>query len=439
MSGEKSDLRRRAEQRIAEQPEAVSADEADLQRLVHELRVHQIELELQNTELLALKEAAEAASRAKSAFLANISHEMRTPLHAILGFSQVLKMSAKPEQADLIEHMTKAGDHLLAMIDDLLDLAKIEAGRLSLAEEAFDPHDVIETVRDLVAEAAAAKGLRLAVEAGDLPARLRGDPARLRQALLNYAGNAVKFTERGGIILRAMVAREEAAAVWLRFEARDTGIGIDAATRARLFRPFEQGDASSTRAHPGTGLGLDLVRRLAKMMGGEVGVNSVPGSGSLFWFTARLGKADTARALPMPSSEDPVQVLAEEYGGKRVLLADDDRLSRYGSALILSELGLKVEIADDGAQALESFDAAPPDIILMDIRMPVMDGLEATRHIRAHPAGRDVPILALTANAFQEDRAACLAVGMDDFIAKPFTLEHLAKVLLRHLRRGKGK
>lgn len=285
------ELRRLAEERLAEDAAGTPVDVADLQRLVHELRVHQIELELQNEELRLLKDAAEAANRAKAEFLANISHEIRTPLNAICGFGHALRATASPDQAARIDRIAQASQNLLAILDDILDLAKIESGRLRLDEKAFDPpRDVLEAVRSVVAQAAAGKGLRLEVETAGLPPRVVGDPARLRQALLNYAGNAVKFTEHGFVILRGLVDREEAATVWLRFEVRDTGIGIDAATQARLFRPFEQGDASATRRYGGTGLGLDLVRRLAGLMGGSVGVDSAPGTGSLFWFTARLGK-----------------------------------------------------------------------------------------------------------------------------------------------------
>ncbi|MBL8481302.1 MAG: hypothetical protein JNJ60_03840 [Rhodocyclaceae bacterium] len=290
-------LRRRAEERLAEEQRVLPpVAEGDLLRLVHELRVHQIELEMQNEELRFLKDAAEAASRAKSAFFANISHEVRTPLSVIVSLADVLAQTVGPDAADLIARINLAGRHLLAVIDDILDLAKLEAGRLILVETEFDPQEVVDGVRDLLAAPAAAKALRLQTDTSGLPERLLGDPVRLRQALLNYAGNALKFTTEGSIILRAECIKNEPSRVWLRFSVRDTGTGIDAATQERLFRPFEQGSAPPGNGHNGTGLGLHLVARLAGLMAGSVGVDSSPGMGSLFWFTARLRKLPDAGA-----------------------------------------------------------------------------------------------------------------------------------------------
>ncbi|MBL8473116.1 MAG: response regulator [Rhodocyclaceae bacterium] len=437
-------LRRRAEQRLAELSPTTPTGEPELQRLLHELRVHQIELEMQNEELRSLKDAAEAASRAKSEFVANISHEVRTPLSVMLTLGQVLGQSVSPDLSELVERLNLAGRHLLAIIDDLLDLAKMEAGRLVLAETEFDPREVLYAVRDMLAEQAAAKGLRLEVDTTRLqPQQLLGDPLRLRQALLNYAGNAVKFTESGNIVLSAENVKDKAGKACLRFQVRDSGIGIDPATQLRLFHPFEQGDASPTRRHGGTGLGLHLVKRLAGLMGGEVGVVSVPERGSMFWFSAYLSKADAhaphAAAAPSAAGTDAVQTAKRELRGRRVLLADDDALSRYASVLLLSELGLEIESADDGAQALLRFLAAPPDLVLMDLHMPVLDGIEVTRRIRALPEGQDVPIVALTASVSTQDRKVCLRVGMNDSMEKPLRLELVAEVLLRHMQRDAGQ
>ncbi len=380
---------------------------------------------------------AEAANRAKSAFLANMSHEIRTPMNAILGLGSLLRLDPlTPTQADRLGKIETAANHLMSLLNDILDLSKIEAERLVLEDMDFALAGVMEQTRALIAEAARAKGLMVTIEGEALPLRVRGDPTRLRQVLLNYAGNAVKFTERGSIVLRARLLEQTAADVLVRFEVVDTGPGVDPAQADRLFDAFEQADTSTTRRHGGTGLGLAITRRLAALMGGETGVDSVPGQGSTFWLTARLERARDAAAaesvvLESPSAFEDSSVLG--YGGARILLAEDNPLNREVVLALLQQSNLVVDVAENGALAFEQARTWRYDLILMDMQMPVMDGLEACRRIRLLPEYASVPILALTANAFGEDRVACLAAGMNEHLVKPVSPEALHAALRRWL------
>ena len=410
----------------------------EAERRSAKLRLEQARLEeeiaARTREINDAKDAAEAGSRDRTAFLANMSHEIRTPMNAIIGLAHLLQQEQpRPDQAGQLASLSGAANHLLSIIDNVLDLSKIESHELMLESERINLRALGERVIAIVADQAKAKGVALRLEVPrDLP-RLRGDATRLAQALLNYMSNAIKFTSQGSVTLSMRVAGQTAGQALVRFEVRDTGIGIAPEVLARLFRPFQQAEEDTTRLYGGTGLGLTITRHLARLMGGDAGAESVSGKGSTFWFTAGLAPDEAPDSQPPTLDDTPMHILRQQHMLARVLLAEDHPINQEIVRNLLEAAGLTVTVVADGEAALEELVRENYDLVLMDVQMPRMDGIEATREIRRRPTIQHIPVIAVTANVFSEDRARCLDAGMNDFLAKPVRPDELYSSVLRWL------
>ena len=384
-------------------------------------------------ELVLALERAELAKRSRGEFLANMSHEIRTPMNAVLGMVYLaLRADPSVQQREYLEKIQTAGGHLMGIISDILDFSKIDAGKLELDVADFDLERVLKNIIQMTEGKAREKGLALRLEIDSRARRhLRGDSLRLGQIIINYVNNAIKFTEKGSVVLRVLRTADTGPGILLRCEVQDTGIGLNDEQKSRMFQSFEQGDNSTTRRFGGTGLGLAICRRLAALMQGEVGVTSSPGVGSTFWFTARL--QDAVEAVHSPLASALPEVALRALLGTRVLVVDDSDFNLDVAQGVLEDIGVQVVLAGDGVQALTRMREQHFDAVLMDMHMPVMDGLEATRLICADAGLAATPVIGLTANASRDDHAKCMDAGMRAVLTKPINPQQLFATLATHL------
>jgi len=398
--------------------------------------------------LVILQESAQRQAhklaQAKSEFLAKMSHEIRTPLNGVIAAADLMAATQlNDEQRELLDTLRLSAKTLLGIINDILDFSKIEAGRMVLETVPFTPTVLVEEVVSIMAPAAHSKGLTVRTElSSSLPHSVAGDPLRLRQILLNFVGNAIKFTARGEVVIRAMRLKKGGGqSAWLRFEVQDTGVGIPPEKQAGIFDAFTQADSSVTRQYGGTGLGLAICKRLVELMGGQIGVYSQPGQGSCFWFEVPLPVIQENAPEETTAQPSGSALNSHELDGVRVLLVEDNPVNQKVAIRMLQKLGCVVELAENGQQALEKLERASYDIVLMDMQMPVMDGLTATRLLRQREqqTGHHQVVIALTANAMQTDRELCLEAGMDDYLSKPLTLDALQVMLLRWVAQHKQR
>lgn len=406
----------------------------EIQEHTRQIEAFNQQLEQINNELLKARDQAIEASNIKSAFVANISHELRTPLAGVIELNELLlETELTAEQKELMTAAQDGAQSLLAIVNDLLDISKIEAGKTELESIPFNIAEQVNDIAKLLSSSARNKGLNLeTIIAENIPPSVVGDPTRLRQVLLNLIGNGIKFTEKGGVSVRATVAQQAADRASIYFSVTDTGIGIAPEEHRFLFQPFSQVDNSNTRRYGGTGLGLSITKRLVKMMGGEIGIESEKNKGSTFWFQIDFNLAST---MPTKSDEHRQPIADRIPGNKLVLVAEDNPLIQLAAAKQLNNLGVQVHTANNGRSALASIANFNYDLILMDCQMPEMDGLEATSTLRKMEAGSQLHriVIAMTAAAMPGDKEKCLAGGMDDYLSKPFSNEQLREKLVKWL------